>query len=65
MTTHDNGAYVNLSDSELAERVCDSIIVGMDEYSTDELRRVIAERERVNPGCWMVKLLTDYIEAWR
>lgn len=63
--THDNGAYDNLSDRELAECVCDSFIVGLQEYSTEQLRRVIAERERMNPGCWMVQALRDYCEVWR
>lgn len=64
-STRLNVTYDNLSDTELAERVTDSVIVGLGEYSTEQLRRVIAERQRVNPDCWMVKMLGDYCEVWR
>lgn len=50
---------------DLCDRVCDSVCFGLQEFTTDQLKAVIAERLSVNPECWMPRLLRDYIEAWR
>lgn len=51
--------------ADLSDRVLDSIIVGLQDYSTEELRSVCEHRDEINPGGWFQQMIRDYIEVWR
>lgn len=51
--------------SDAADRLLDGIIVALQEFDTETLRAIVAERERIDPDDWMVSCIRGYLEVWR
>lgn len=48
-----------------SEELLDGITVALQEFDTETLLAIAAEREEINPGGWMQNMIWQYVEVWR
>jgi hypothetical protein len=48
-----------------SEELLDGCTVALQEFDTETLLAIADDREEINPGGWMQKMIWQYVEVWR